>query len=54
VQADGSFVSNNLGVPVGSRIFYSYTLTNSVGSTSELVDLNGAWHPPASVIVGRR
>ena len=42
VQADGSFVFTNMGVPAGSRTFYNYTLTNSAGSSGALVDFNGA------------
>jgi hypothetical protein len=42
VQADGSFVFANTGVPEGSRMFFNYRLTNSVGTSTGILDFAGA------------
>lgn len=42
MQADGSFVFHNTGIPAGSWIFFNYKLTNSVGTTTGLMKISGA------------
>ena len=39
---DGSFVCQNTGIASGSRFFYNYRLTNSVGTSTGILDFSGA------------
>ena len=41
MQADGSFVFQNTGIPAGSRIFYNYRLTNSLGTSIGVLSFSG-------------
>lgn len=42
METDGSFVFQNTGVPAGSRIFYNYQLTNSLGTSTGVLEFSGA------------